>query len=68
MTQCERILEFIEQNGSITQGDADRLRIKRLSARIYDLKQRGIKIAVENLYGKNEYGNWHCAKYKKAVR
>ena len=67
MTQCQRILEFIEKNGAITQADADRLRIKRLASRIHDLRRMGINIVAETIYGKNEYGNWHCARYKKAV-
>lgn len=67
MTQCERVLDHIEKYGYITQADADRLKVKRLASRIYDLKKRGHNIVVETIYGKNEYGKWHCACYKKAV-
>ena len=65
MTQCERILSYLEQNGSITQMEADRLRIKRLASRICELRQRGHRIEVETISGKNEYGIWRCARYKK---
>ena len=49
MTQCERILQFMDQYGSITQADADTLRIKRLASRICELRQRGVNIAVETI-------------------
>ena len=65
MTQCERILQFMDQYGSITQADADILRIKRLASRICELRQRGHRIEVETISGKNEYGIWHCARYRK---
>jgi hypothetical protein len=67
MTQCERILEYIEKNGSITDEEAKNMKIHRLASRIYDLRRRGHNIVSENIYGKNEYGKWHCARYKKAV-
>ena len=62
--QRERVLEYLEKNGSITQDDADRMRIKRLSARIYDLKKRGRKINTVIETGKNEYGPFTYARYK----
>lgn len=65
MTQCERILQFMDQNGSITQADADTLRIKRLASRICELRQRGVNISVETVSGKNEYGPWKAARYRK---
>ena len=65
MTQCERILDYIDRNGSITQQEADTLRIKRLASRICELRQRGHRIEAETISGKNEYGVWHCARYKK---
>lgn len=66
MTQCERILLYMDQNGSITQGDADRLKIKRLASRICELKQRGHNIITDWDTGKNEYGPWRCARYRRA--
>lgn len=66
MTQCERILKFLDQNGAITQADADALRIKRLASRIHDLRRSGNNIISETISGKNEYGTWHCALYRRA--
>ena len=65
MTQCERILQFVEQNGAITQADADGLRIKRLASRICDLRKSGHNFTVEWISGKNEYGPWRAARYRK---
>ena len=65
MTQCERILRFMDQYGSIMQADADTLRIKRLASRICELRQRGVNIAVETIKGRNEYGPWKAARYRK---
>ena len=45
MTQCERILQYMHENGSITPLDAMReFGCMRLGARIYDLKQAGTRI------------------------
>ena len=66
MTQCERILSFLDQNGSITQADADNLRIKRLASRIHELRRNGNNIIAETITGKNEYGTWRCARYRRA--
>lgn len=65
MTQCERILQFMDQYGSITQADADALRIKRLASRICEIRKRGVNIAVETITGRNEYGPWKAARYRK---
>ena len=63
--QCDRVLMFIDRHGAITQADADTIKVKRLSARIYDLRKRGEKIVADTIYGKNEYGPWHCACYRR---
>ena len=61
VTQAERVLEYIEQFGSITQLDALKdLGVMRLASRISDLKQQGIPIksdveAVKNRFGENCY-------------
>ena len=68
MTQCERILQFMDQHGSITQADADTLRIKRQASRICELRQRGVNIAVETITGRNEYGPWKAARYRKVAQ
>lgn len=67
MTQCERVLWHIDTFGYITQDDADKLKIKRLAARVFDLRERGENIVTDTIYGKNEYGKWHCACYKRGV-
>lgn len=56
-TQNERILEYINQFGSITQLEALRdLGVMRLASRISDLRKKGYSIndkteTVENRYG-----------------
>lgn len=44
MTQCEKIIDYIDKHGEITQRDAIGLGCYRLAARIHDLKEDGIKI------------------------
>lgn len=44
-TQCERVLNFIREHGSITSLEAaDHLRIVGLAQRIFELKQKGYPI------------------------
>ena len=62
-SQTDRVIRYMQEHGSITQADADRMRIKRLSGRIYDVKKRGIAVSVKIEYGKNEYGPFHYARY-----
>ena len=60
-TQTERILDYIDEFGSITQIEALRdLGIMRLASRMSDLKKQGYLItrkpeAVKNRYGENCY-------------
>lgn len=60
-TQTERVLKYIEENGSITQIQAlNDCGIMRLASRISDLKKMGYPItskveAVKNRYGENCY-------------
>ena len=67
MTQCQRILQYIDQNGSITDEEARNLKIHRLASRIHDLRRMGVGIKSETIHGSNEYGKWHCSKYTRAV-
>lgn len=56
-TQCERILDYIAVNGSITQLDALReFGCMRLASRISDLKRLGIPIKRKMESSKNRYG------------
>ena len=43
-TQCEVVLDYIGEHGSITQRDAYRLGIYRLASRVSDLKRAGFPI------------------------
>lgn len=57
MTQCERVLKYIEDFGSITPVQAIQdLGCYRLGARIWDLKRQGHPITRRMIPGKNRYG------------
>lgn len=57
MSQCEKIIRYMKDFGSITTMQAfDDLGITRLSARIYDLKALGHKIKTETVKRRNRYG------------
>lgn len=57
MTQCEKILQYIEETGSITPLDAMReFGCMRLASRICDLKKAGYNIKREMETGKNRNG------------
>lgn len=56
-TQNERILDYIAQNGSITQLEAlNELGVMRLASRISDLKRQGYNIISKTESVKNRYG------------
>lgn len=56
MTQNERILRYLDENGSITQLEAmQEFGIYRLASRISDLKRQGFKIRREMVKGRNRY-------------
>lgn len=55
-TQNERILDYIAENGSITQLEAlTELGVMRLASRISDLKRKGYDIKSENVTVKNRF-------------
>lgn len=66
MNQTERIKQYIEEFGSITQKEAvSEIGCYRLSARIADLKAEGYEIETEFVTSKNRYGDKVTfAKYK----
>ena len=68
-TQAERILDYIEEFGSITQLDALRdLGVMRLASRISDLKKQGVPIKSDVEAVKNRYGETcHIKRYSLAV-
>lgn len=59
MTQTERLYEHLKEGRAVTDLDAlEELGIRRLSARVWDLKKAGINvgdrwITVENRYGED---------------
>ena len=65
MTQCEKIVEYIREFGSITTMQAfTDLGITRLASRIHDLQREGFAIDREIIKGKNRYGeSIHYMKY-----
>ena len=57
MTQCEKILDYMRSNGSITPLDALReFGCMRLASRINDLKRQGIGITNTIETNINRYG------------
>lgn len=64
-SQCKRILEHLRNGHTITQAEAyDLYRCFRLSARIYDLKERGENIVSEMVVTPS---GKRVAQYKMAV-
>lgn len=64
-TQNERILNYIEEFGSITQLDALRdLGVMRLASRVSDLRSKGYNIISKTESVKNRYGeSCHIKRY-----
>ena len=64
-TQAERVLDYLDTFGSITQLEALRdLGIMRLASRISDLKKQGYPITREIEMVKNRYGERsHVMRY-----
>ena len=57
MTQKEKILEHLKKHGSITDLDAYRMyAIRRLGARIWDLRSEGFVITSKQTKAKNRFG------------
>lgn len=65
-TQNQRILDYIEENGWITQLEAIKeLGVMRLASRVSDMRKRGYKITSEMIPVKNRYGETcHIKRYK----
>ena len=68
MTQCERILKYLDENGSITRAEAmNECGIANFTARISDLRRNGVALDVETVSQKNRYGeNVRFARYRRA--
>lgn len=64
ITQCDRVLLYMQDFGSITQKDAfNDIAVDRLAARISDLKDKGYAIKTVIETGKNRYGE--ATKYAR---
>ena len=64
-TQNQRVLEYMETHGGITQLEAlTEIGVMRLASRISDLKQRGYPITSRMQAVKNRYGETcHVKRY-----
>lgn len=69
MTQCERVLQYMEQFGSISTMQAfSDLGVTRLASRIHDLKRTGIEIETETVASINRFGDTvYHAVYRRKV-
>lgn len=69
MTQKERIVQYLDDFGSITTMEAfSDLGITRLASRIHELVRNGMPIKKEMVSSKNRYGEEvHYMRYSKAV-
>lgn len=57
ITQCDRIIQYIQDFGYITAYQAyTDLGVTQLGARIYNLKQKGFKFKTERVKDTNRYG------------
>ena len=67
MSQCERILQYLDDFGSISAAQAmSDLGVYRLASRIHDLKRMGVNIQSETMTGKNRYGEaTHFSVYRR---
>ena len=57
MTQCERILKYIDEKGSITPFEAfSELGVTKLATRVSELRRAGEKIQKKMVSGTNRFG------------
>lgn len=57
VTQAHRVLDYLDEKGSITQLEAlQELGVMRLASRISDLKKKGYPIRSDVVAVKNRYG------------
>ena len=66
MTQCERVLQYMQDFGSINPMQAlSDLSVMRLASRVSDLRQAGYQIDRQIVTAKNRYGEpVHFAEYR----
>lgn len=64
MTQAERIIDFMEEHGSITPMEAfNKLKITKLSTRISEMRASGMEIDGEMVTKKTKYGTTRFMRY-----
>lgn len=65
-TQCERIIKYIRDFGSISTWQAfSELGVVRLASRIYDLKEQGYVFKKERIFTNNRHGEkTHYDEYR----
>lgn len=70
MKQCDRILDYLNRCGSITQKEAsDNLGVARLASRVNDLRKAGHPIITIREDGVNKFGEkCHWARYRMGAR
>ena len=68
-TQAERILDYMEEFGSITQFEAFKdLGVMRLASRISDIRKKGIPVKSEVITVKNRFNeDCYIKRYSLAV-
>lgn len=65
-SQCSAVLQFMKEFGGITSMQAfEYFKITRLSARIHQLRQKGIKIKTEKRMTTSQYGHLCTYAYYK---
>lgn len=69
MTQAHRVLDYLDENGSITQLEAlQELGVMRLASRISDLRKQGYPIKSDVVAVKNRFGeSCYIKRYSLAV-
>ena len=65
LTQHEMILDYLDDNGTITPMEAFyQLGITKLATRISEMRKNGIEFDIRTVESKNRYGNAvRCAQY-----
>ena len=65
MTQAQRVLDYLDENGSITQLEALKdLGVMRLASRVSDLRKQGYPIKSDVVAVKNRFGeSCHIKRY-----
>lgn len=64
-TQCQRVLQYVADNGSISAFEAfSELGISQLASRIFELERQGYKFKRERIYKDGRYGKVNYNKYE----